>query len=194
MGLFDFLKKNKEEPKEEKKEEEKAKMNPNKNEYTFTFKKLPDSVEELMSLPEASLDSPYKTAALAVLALCVYKKDKELCMDMLNALRGPDPLSNYDRQFLKERLTGKEYKPYSFFKGATPQNAYTPTMPYTITVKSNSYSFQEDNYAVLLIHSGGADTDRQFKLRKKPSTGQWFSMDIVALADIRIPTEQDPWA
>ena len=37
---------------------------------TFTFDALPESVEQLQSLPQASLDSPFKTAALTVCALC----------------------------------------------------------------------------------------------------------------------------
>lgn len=165
-----------------------------KNEFTFTFNKLPESLNEFLSFKEASLDTPYKTTALAILALCVYKNNKELCYSLLNALRGPSPLSNFDKQFLHDRLNGKEYKPYSFFLGSNPNNSYTPTEPYTITVKSNPYSFTEDNYATLFVSSSGADSDREVKLRKKPSTGQWFVTEILALSDIRIPTKDDPWA
>ena len=43
---------------------------------TFTFAALPESLAELQALPEASLDTPYKTAALTVLALCAYAADK----------------------------------------------------------------------------------------------------------------------
>ena len=32
------------------------------------------------------------------------------------------------------------------------------------------------------------------KLRKKPSTGQWFLNDIQCLSDIRVPASEDPWA
>ena len=38
---------------------------------TFTFSALPESLAEMQALPEAGLDSPFKTAALTVLALCV---------------------------------------------------------------------------------------------------------------------------
>ena len=37
---------------------------------TFTFTALPESLAEMQALPEASMDSPFKTAALTVLALC----------------------------------------------------------------------------------------------------------------------------
>ncbi|RIA75746.1 hypothetical protein EI71_01153 [Anaeroplasma bactoclasticum] len=163
-------------------------------EYTFQFRDLPRGKDELLRIPEASLDSPFKTAALALLVLCTYKLNKEACYEMLNVLRGPEPLSVMDKQFLHDRLNGKEYKPYSFFRGASVDNGYTPGVPYTITVRQNPYSFTEENYAVLWVKSVGADSEREIKLRKKPSTGQWFIRDFVCLADIRIPKAEDPWA
>ena len=48
----------------------------------FTFAKLPESLAELQALPEAKLDDPYKTAALTVVALCVYAADKNIGIEM----------------------------------------------------------------------------------------------------------------
>lgn len=160
----------------------------------FTFAALPTSVAELQALPEASMDSPYKTAALALAALCNFEKDQEATFAMLDFLKGPEPLNPTEKQFLKDRLRGKEYKSFSFFEGATVANGYVPTAPYTITVSSNPYSFDEENWATMHVQSSGADSPRPIKLRKKPSTGQWFINDIQCLSDIRIPAAQDPWA
>lgn len=161
---------------------------------SFTFAILPTNVAELQALPEASLDSAFKTTALAIVALCRYEQSPDEAIEMLNFLKGPAEVSTYEKQFIRERLTGKMYKARSFFAGATPQNGYTPTLPYTITVSETPYSFDEDNWATLYVTSGGADNPRPIKLRKKPSTGQWFLNDIQCLADIRIPVEEDPWA
>ena len=161
---------------------------------TFTFSKLPVNAEELKALPEASLDSPYKTAALSILALTIYEQDKDAAIEMLNFLKGPAEVSTYEKQFIRERLNGKGYKARSFFAGATPENGYKPTIPYVISVSENPYSFDEENWATLYVTSGGADNPRPIKLRKKPSTGQWFLNDIQCLSDIRIPVEEDPWA
>ena len=38
---------------------------------TFTFASLPESLAEMQALPEARLDTPFKTAALTVLAQSV---------------------------------------------------------------------------------------------------------------------------
>ena len=57
----------------------------NKSE-TFTFTALPESLAQMQALPEANLDSPFKTAALTVCALCAYAADKNIGTEMLNWL------------------------------------------------------------------------------------------------------------
>lgn len=161
---------------------------------SFNFASLPTSVAELQALPEASLDSAFKTTALCIAVLCNLEKDANATWEMLDYLKGPESVNEREKSFIKERLAGKQYKTFSFFKGATPDNGYTPVAPYTIAVSENPYSFDEENWATLYVTSGGVDAPRPIKLRRKPSTNQWFVNDIQCLADIRIPTEQDAWA
>jgi len=172
---------------------------------TFTFKALPQNVQQLQALPEANLASPYATAALTVAAMCAYGNDPQAVIDMLNFLRGPSPMTGHDVQFLRDRFSGKVYKPFSYFEGATPQNNYTPTQPYRITVFDNPYSWiNEDTsrsstgpvqYARLLLQSSGADSPRFVMMRLKPSTNQWFLIDYQALCpDVRTPIMNDAWA
>ena len=161
---------------------------------TFTFETLPKNVSELQALPEAAMDSAFKTTALTIAALCRYEENVDDAIAMLNFLKGPEDVSTYEKQFIRERMTGAMYKARSFFVGATPQNSYKPDTPYKITVSENPYSFDNENWATLYVTSGGADNPRPIKLRKKPSTGQWFLNDIQCLSDIRVPVEEDPWA
>ena len=94
---------------------------------TFTFQALPESLAQMQALPEASLDTPFKTAALTVCALCAYGADKNIGKEMLNWLRGPRPLNGQDISFLNDRFRdGKSYIPFSYFVGASPENGYTP--------------------------------------------------------------------
>ena len=67
-------------------------------------------------------------------------------------------------------------------------------MPYTIEISDNPHSYPEENWATLYVQSAGADSPRGIKLRKKPSTGQWFLNEIQCLSDIRVPAAEDPWA
>jgi hypothetical protein len=164
------------------------------NNETFLFTDLPRDLDALKALPAAGLSTPYQTAALTILALCRYEDHPQAAIEMLNYLKGPRPLSNYDLQFLRDRLAAKGYKPFSFLHGATPENGYTPAQPYQITIFDGPYSFQEAGYAKLMIRSSGADSPRQIKLREQPSSGQWFLWEEYLLSDIRTPVSMDPWA
>ena len=86
---------------------------------SFTFASLPTSLAELQALPEASLDSAFKTTALCIAVLCNWEKDANATWEMLDFLKGPESVSEREKQFIKDRLAGKQYKTLSFFKGAT---------------------------------------------------------------------------
>lgn len=174
----------------------KAVSNAGNKSYTVVFGQLPVNLAQLQTLPQADLTKPENTAALTVAALCMYPIDKEASMEMLNYLQGPKGLSGYDRQFLADRFRDKDYVPRSFFAGATPQNNYEPTAPYTLTFFENPYSRTniDQGYLTLHVQSGGADSPRQIQLRNKPSTGQWFLWEQFLLSDIRKPVGEDPWA
>ena len=161
---------------------------------TFTFTALPESLAELQALPEADLDTPYKTAALTVCALCAYAADKEIGTEMLNWLRGPRPLSGMDISFLNDRFRdGKTYVPFSYFKGAKPDNDYTPDEPYTLTIFTNPYSAANEGYMKLFIKSSGADNAREVVMRKT-ADGKWMLWEQILLVSIRDPKSKNPWA
>ena len=154
---------------------------------------LPDDLAGFKALPQATMATPFDTAALAVVALTYYSFNKNLCIDMLNFLRGPRPLSEMEKQFIADRFRDKDYVPRSYYDGATPENNYEPSSPYTITVSDNPYSYQDESYATLHLKSGGADSPRQVKLRLAKD-GKWYLWDQMLLADIRVPESEDPWA
>ncbi|MGN1443642.1 MAG: DUF6935 domain-containing protein, partial [Acutalibacteraceae bacterium] len=75
----------------------------------IVFSCIPKTLEQFLSLPQSEMKTPFETAALTVLALSIYPEDKELSFRMLEALRGPRPLSNMDKQFIADRFRGKDY-------------------------------------------------------------------------------------
>ena len=161
---------------------------------TFTFNTIPKNVAELQALPESDLSTPFKTCALTMLVLLNYETDVNATIEMLNFLKGPAPMSPYEIQFLRDRLSGKGYVVRSFFEGSSPANNYKPNEPLVIKVYDNPYSYPEAGWATLHMDSSGADSPRQIKCRLKPSTNQWFMVENLALSGIRIPAEADPWA
>lgn len=199
MGLLDMFKKSAETMLKKETENAinkavKAAVSGKNRTEKFIFSVLPANVAELKNLPEASLDTPFKTTALVMAALCRYESSAEECIEMLDFLKGPESFGTMEQSFLRERLRGKEYKVRSYFEGSSPENNYTPTKPYTVAVSENPYSFPDENWATLYVTSTGADNPRTIKLRKKPSTGQWFLNEIQCLSDIRLPTAEDKWA
>ena len=156
------------------------------------LERLPQNVDELREL--ADLSDPFNTAALAVAAFNVYEKDPDTAVEMVNFLKGPSPLSNYDLQFIRDRIRYKGYVIRSYFKGTSPENDYTiGEAPYEIQVSDNPYSYTNEGYAVLYLHSSGSDNDRPITLRRK-GDGQWLLWEHTFLSDIRQPKSQDPWA
>lgn len=161
---------------------------------SFTFMALPENLTQMQALPEASLDTPFQTAALTVCALCVYAVDKQAGLEMLNWLRGPRPLNGPEISFLDDRFRGgKTYLPFSYFIGAVAENNYTPKEPFQIVIESNHTSDVEEGYKKLFISCGGADRPRPIKLRKK-GDGRWFLWEQYLLTDIQKPKALNPWA
>ena len=159
---------------------------------TITFAKLPQNIAELKAMPQAQLTNPFEVTALVVAVLCRYEQSVDECIEMLNYLKGPQPLVEYDKQFLKDRLVGKYYVPRSYFEGTSPQNNYQPSQPFTVKVFDNSYSYNEAGYVTLWLNSSGADSARSVQLRQKGN--QWFLWKNLLLPDIRKPAAEDPWA
>ena len=69
---------------------------------SFTFVSLPTSVEQLQALPEASLDSAFKTTALCIAVLCNLEKDANATWEMLDYLKGPEDVNEREKAFIKE--------------------------------------------------------------------------------------------
>jgi len=159
----------------------------------FVFESLPATVSELQAMPEATLDSAFKTTALTLAVLCHFEKDREETFEMLNFLKGPSPLSGFEKQFITEHLGKALYLARSYFEGATPDNDYTPNVPFKITVTSNPYSDDNEGYMKLFVKSGGADSPRAIQLRMK-GDGKWMLWEQFILPDIRVPKSADPWA
>ena len=154
---------------------------------------IPANLAEFTALPQAALTTPFDTAALTVVALCVYPYNKEASIQMLNHLRGPRPLSNQELSFIADRFRDSDYVPRSYFNGATPDNDYEPQAPYTIVVSDGPYSYQNEGYAKLYIRSGGADNPREVLLRQAKD-GKWYLWDQMLLVGIRQPESSNPWA
>ncbi len=160
----------------------------------ISFYAFPSNIEEFKSLPQAAMETPFDTAALTVVAFCLYPEHRDLSLAALDYLRGPNPLSGIDKQFIADRfMDRKDYVPRSYFNGAVPQNDYTPSQPWTLRITAGPYAYQNEGYAKLSIRSGGADNPREVVLRKAKD-GKWYLWEQYLLVDVRPPESTNPWA
>jgi hypothetical protein len=160
---------------------------------TITFEKLPDNLEELKAMPQASLDQPEYGAALFVAVMMHYMVNKEETFEMLDFLNGPYEVTPFQKQFLADRMADGDYVVRSFFNGTSPDNDYTPSMPYTIETEKG-FDQEIDGRMRIFLKSSGADSKRYITMRHKPSTNQWFVEEQLILSMIRKPKSQDEWA
>ena len=159
---------------------------------SIIIERIPQNTEQLKQLFASQMLTPFQTAALSVAVLCNYEADVDSTVDMINYLKGPAELSNLEKQFLHDRLTGKYYVPRSYFKGTCRENGYALPETLVVEVSDNPYSYENEGYAVLYLTSSGADSPRQVKLRHKGDI--WYLWEILFLSDIRVPASEDPWA
>lgn len=166
---------------------------------SFTFATIPTSVDELKALPGLDMKDYFCVAAVSVLVLCNYTKNKQATIEMYDFLMGPGSMSGIDTGRIDDSLIreAREYLPFSYFEGATVANGYTPNQPYKITIIEGPHSKDTfaEGYVRLFVMSAGADNERTLVLRTKPSTGEWFLTDLAGiLPSIRIPAAANPWA
>lgn len=167
------------------------KINPIK---TVKFESLPHNIEAFTRLSAYDLSKEYNTAALFIVALSQYDKNQTAAIEMIDLLKGPKPLDDYDMNFLKRRMEDKkEYLANSYFSGSSPSNNYTPEKPYSVKVSYNNYSYAQEGYVKVFIASSGADSPRPITLRKKGN--KWYLWEYSSiLLGIKKPKAQDPWA
>lgn len=160
----------------------------------IVLQKLPENLREFKELPEMELTKPEQACALFLCGLFLYLKDKKEGAEALNLLRGPRPMTPYDEQFLRDRLRDKTYLPLAYFEGASPENNYTPSVPYVLEITEDMRSQDvEPGYVRLYLKTEGADSLRPVKLRQKGE--KWYLWEYSSiLSGIRIPKKQDAWA
>ena len=146
---------------------------------TYTFNALPRNIEELKTLEvndREYFSSPHFVTALFICCLNRITENSSDAWNMINYLRihtatiGENNIlkvSNVVMQDIAERLTYKDSNGYpvsnglrSYFAGSSPDNQYTPTEPYQVTVVERSDVYTtEDGFrcAKLYVKSSGSD-------------------------------------
>ena len=172
-----------------------------KKQFTYTFNALPRNIEELKTLEVENrkyFESQYFVAALFICCLNRIADNSADAWEMINYLRthtatvgtnGISLVSNADMQnIVQSNLVGKDSNGFpkvnglrSFFAGSSPENLYTPTTPYVVTVvEAAADPILEENgvtYARLHIISSGADSPQGPLTLRKTNNHGWLIWD-----------------
>ena len=156
---------------------------------TYTFNALPRNIEELKTLEVNDREyfkSPHFVTALFICCLNRLPYNSTDTWEMINYLRthtatvGEDnimKISKDNTQNVVQNLLEDDTHGFpsvnglrSYFAGSSPDNKYTPTTPYQVTIveKSDIYVTKDGNlYAKLYVESSGYDDPvGPLKLRK----------------------------
>ena len=157
-----------------------------------TFEQMPQTARDLQALLEAYPQTDARNAgAFFIASLVRYLDSTDDGHEMIDLLRGPRPMNDMDKDFLKDRLREKSYLPGAYFEGATPENDYTPDTPWTLLVYDDPMN-AEEGYLYIQVETTGADSRRRITLREKD--GQYYLWEYSnVLTGIRLPASQDPW-
>ena len=143
-----------------------------------TFTHVPADYEEFATVYERLLGkTPHGTAAMMPMAMALYGRDRDLgerCIRLICYENNVNPVVSQ----LKQKFNAsphapandpyiQRYLPAAVLKGATPENAYTPTKPYTVEMEASVNRHSDLTFSgkgriiYLYILGGGWDTHKR---------------------------------
>ena len=161
------------------------------------YDKLTTSIEDLKELDRTN---PYNVVGAFIQTIIEYdpKNSKDFYEKLQFLVGEQQELTEVMKQNIKDRMLQNDKYPYigkSYFKGATPENDYTPQEPYELEIKNNIYVDSEAGFQKLMLKSGGADSERSIMLRvaKDNKYYIWSDSFMGLLMDIKQPESTNPW-
>ena len=109
---------------------------------TVIFNRFPVSVGEFKKIQEQIGGEPHGAVALELMAAEMYRRNTKIgteCLTLCNTTVNVNiQTDRWKELFGKDINYARPYQIGAFLKGATPENNYTPSEPYTIEVKVNN--------------------------------------------------------
>ncbi len=171
--------------------------------------KIPQSVEEFITLRDKHANTPQGGAAVWVVAAIMYAQNSNVGRQCLIIASDKSLLSNSNSSkgyqgfdfgsssdFLIKQLDSKNYVPHSYIQGTSPENGYAlPNAPYKIACFTNPYSGNEQEGKLkVFVSCTGADSDRPISLVQNEK-GVWKAKEFSSLVvGIKAPKQKSKGA
>lgn len=160
---------------------------------TVKVNAIPDNIEDFLELRDQIAESPEGGAALFVVAMLMYTKDKtignhaftiasdrSLLKETSDGYKGFAPGRNM-ASMIKNYFAPKPYIAPSYIVGTSPKNDYKlPSSPYKVALTRNTYSTQSNGDIKVFVACSGADSPRPVTLRKN-NRGVWKVVNYSSL-------------
>jgi hypothetical protein len=172
-----------------------------------SFDKIPQTVEEFISLRDKHATTPQGGAAIWVLAAVIYAQNAELGRQCLiiasdksllgssnKGYQGFDFGNNSD--YLIKQMDSKKYVPNSYIQGTSFETGYKlGNAPYKIACFTNPYSGNEaEGRLKVFVQCTGADSDRPITLVRNDK-GIWKAIEFSSLVvGIKAPKQKSKGA
>ncbi|MDF3819577.1 hypothetical protein P3G55_06685 [Leptospira sp. 96542] len=156
-----------------------------------SFDSLPTSLEEFQKAQQSVASTPEGGVATLILAMSIYGKNPTLGNQCLvlsvlsknrqksykpTAVAGED-LGNGDK-YLVGQLDKYKMLSNGYWKGADPNNGYTPSQPLTVETFTNPYSGDESTGKIkLFVATRGASSFRPVSVEKDVD-GLWRAKEM----------------
>jgi hypothetical protein len=166
----------------------------------ITLPCLPDNIDSFIEIRDEIAKSPEGAAAIFVLAMLVFEKDRKMGEDALiivldrsnlvesmNGYKGFSP-----GQSIKYHLGRFNSKPYwgrTYILGTNPENAYVLPSELLVETNRNSVSVQTNGDVKVFVKCTGADSHRPITLRANDK-GIWKAVECSSMfLDMRAPQQ-----
>lgn len=153
---------------------------------TVSFNRFPSTVNEFKQVQQKIGGEPHGAVALGVMAIEMYRRNRSIgleCLKLSNTTTNVQPqVRQFNQLFGNDESYKRPYQMAAYLKGATPENGYNPTRPYTVEVivdpvqsyqKSDMY---QSTYLFLRIltkgKDSGSDRVRVLKTQKTNEPGE----------------------
>lgn len=168
---------------------------------SVTVKAMPKTNEEFVKLRNSTATTPEGGAAMFVLAMMAWEKDKDLgepyftiALDKSQLKKGKG-YKGYapgnSAMFLIKRIDGKKVFSKSYIAGTSHKKGYATKAPFKIKFMRNKYSKLSNGDIKVFVYCTGADSPRPCRLRKN-NRGLWKVVEFSSLVvGMRKPPSKD---
>ncbi|MDF1667734.1 MAG: hypothetical protein P1V97_38715 [Planctomycetota bacterium] len=169
---------------------------------SITIKAMPKTNEEFVKLRDSTATTPEGGAAMFVLAMMAWEKDKDvgepfftIALDKGQLKKGKGGYKGYapgnSAMFLIKRIDGKKVFSKSYLDGTSPKKGYAAKAPFKFKFMRNKYSKLSNGDIKVFVYCSGADSPRPCRLRKN-NRGLWKVVEFSSLVvGMRKPPSKD---